>query len=320
MVEASGGTLDDDHLLIGRTAPKSGRSRAFVGGVPVPLAQAGDVLDQLVAVHGQAHQLRLRSAARQRDLLDDYIGAELTTLRERYRRRRDEWLGVREQLAQTRESFEDYAAQMTALQDALEQFDDVAPLPGEDEQLTAEADRLGNVSALLVACQNARLALLEDDADTDARSRVEGAHRALAKVGDLDPQLAALADQVAALGAQLADVGADLVAYATALDEDPGRLDWVQLRRAEIARVTRQHGGSVAAALEWAANTREELAQWDGGAGIDRLVDQERQYAGETAQLAEQLTAMRSQAAEEVSTAVKTELRALGMPGWNRPR
>src|SRR5690606_35791450 len=60
----------DDDLILRRTIDRQGRSRAYISGVPVTLAQLRELGEQLVDIHGQhAHQSLLRPAS-QRDLLD----------------------------------------------------------------------------------------------------------------------------------------------------------------------------------------------------------------------------------------------------------
>ena len=59
-------------LLLRRTIDANGRSRAFVNGAAVTLAQLRELGEQLVDVHGQhAHQSLLRPAA-QLELLDEH--------------------------------------------------------------------------------------------------------------------------------------------------------------------------------------------------------------------------------------------------------
>ena len=67
-----GGVVEDEELILARTASGAGRSRAFVGGAGVPAATLEDIAGGLVAVHGQSEQLRLRGAVRQRRLLDAF--------------------------------------------------------------------------------------------------------------------------------------------------------------------------------------------------------------------------------------------------------
>jgi DNA repair protein RecN (Recombination protein N) len=78
-------------LLVARSVGR--RSRSHVGGRTVPVAVLSDLADELVAVHGQADQVLLRSAARQRDLLDAFAGPHVADLASRHRALFEEWTG-----------------------------------------------------------------------------------------------------------------------------------------------------------------------------------------------------------------------------------
>src|SRR5690606_3244406 len=71
-VRDAGGDLDDDgdgraHLILGRSVSAEGRSRASVGGRSAPIGVLNEIGQQLVVVHGQSEQIRLRSATAQRE-------------------------------------------------------------------------------------------------------------------------------------------------------------------------------------------------------------------------------------------------------------
>ena len=82
----AGAVLDEDGtLVVLRTVAAGGRSRAFLGGRSVPQGVLSELADDLVTVHGQADQARLRSPARQRQALDAFAGAEHEGLLDDYR-------------------------------------------------------------------------------------------------------------------------------------------------------------------------------------------------------------------------------------------
>jgi DNA repair protein RecN (Recombination protein N) len=77
-VREAGGELDDgDELVLRRVVSTTGRSRAYVGGAAAPVAVLAELAEQLLAVHGQADQLRLVRPAAQRAALDRYAGVDL---------------------------------------------------------------------------------------------------------------------------------------------------------------------------------------------------------------------------------------------------
>src|SRR2546421_4078197 len=71
--------LDEDgSLLVSRTVGADGRSRAFIGGRAVPVGVLAEIMPGLVAVHGQAEQLRLRRPATHRLVPHRFAGGAAT--------------------------------------------------------------------------------------------------------------------------------------------------------------------------------------------------------------------------------------------------
>src|SRR3954466_6086797 len=86
-VRDAGGELDDgNELVLRRVVTTAGRSRAYVGGSPAPVAVLAELAEQLLAVHGQSDQLRLVRPSAQRQALDRYAGVDLDRFAEAYAR------------------------------------------------------------------------------------------------------------------------------------------------------------------------------------------------------------------------------------------
>ena len=85
LVEELGGEVEDGELVLSRTVSAEGRSRASVGGSGAPVGSLGRLAERLFAVHGQSEQLRLKSAAAQRDTLDRFGGDKVASVLDEYR-------------------------------------------------------------------------------------------------------------------------------------------------------------------------------------------------------------------------------------------
>src|SRR5450631_3533094 len=94
MVDELGGDLDDDALLLSRIVGADGRSRAQVGGRSVPVGTLGELAEELIAVHGQTDQMRLRAPGRQRDSIDRFGGDEVASRLGAYRAVYQQYLDV----------------------------------------------------------------------------------------------------------------------------------------------------------------------------------------------------------------------------------
>ena len=81
-IDEAGGELDDgDTLILSRAVSAEGRSRAYVAGRSAPVAMLSELAEDLIAVHGQTEQLRLKSAVRQREALDRFAGGAFAASR-----------------------------------------------------------------------------------------------------------------------------------------------------------------------------------------------------------------------------------------------
>ncbi|MDX3240134.1 DNA repair protein RecN [Streptomyces sp. ME03-5709C] len=316
--EEAGAELDDGALLISRTVSAEGRSRAFVGGRSVPVGLLGELADELVAVHGQTDQQGLLRPARQREALDRYAGdavaVPLAKYAAAYRRVREVAGELDELTTRARER----AQEADLLRFGLDEVAAAEPLPGEDADLAAEADRLGHAEALASAATQAHAALAgnpEDPEGVDAGLLVAGAQRALEAVRAHDPALAALSDRIGEIGILLGDVAGELAGYADDLDADPRRLAAVEERRAVLAHLTRKYGQSIDDVLAWAERGAARLGELEGDdERIEELTAERDALRAELGELAQALTDARAGAAERFAAAVTAELAQLAMP------
>ena len=258
-VDEAGGELDDNGaaLVISRSVSAEGRSRAHAGGRSVPVSLLTYLADNLVAVHGQADQQQLLRAGRQREALDAYAGPELAHVRTDYQRAYARHREARAELAELTQMARERTAEAEDLRRALEEIEVLDPVAGEDAQLLAEEERLGNAEALRAAASAAHEALLGDPSAAaydhpDAITLVGGARQRLAAVRQHDAVLAGLADRLNEASYLLADVAGELASYTESLDADPARLAAVQERRAALNRLVRAYGSR--AATETAAS------------------------------------------------------------------
>ena len=102
---------DEREVILARSVPAEGRSRAWVDGRMAALGALGEAATELVEIHGQHEHRALVTATAQRDVLDAFAGTDLSRVRA-------------------------LRSQLRALDDAL------AALGGDEQQRAREADVL----------------------------------------------------------------------------------------------------------------------------------------------------------------------------------
>ncbi|MCL6300560.1 DNA repair protein RecN [Streptomyces kronopolitis] len=316
--EEAGAELDDGALLISRTLSAEGRSRAHVGGRSVPVGLLAELADDLVAVHGQTDQQGLLRPARQRQALDRYAGDAVAVPLAKYTAAHRRLRAVATELDELTTRARERSQEADLLRFGLDEIAAAEPLPGEDTELAAEAERLGHAEALASAATVAHAALAgnpEDPEGVDATTLVAGAHRALEAVRSHDQDLATLAERLGEIGILMADVAGELASYADGLDADPLRLAAVEERRAALNHLTRKYGQDITAVLAWSQDGAARLAELDGDDDrIGELTAERDALRTELGELAQALTDARTASAARFAEAVTAELAELAMP------
>ena len=317
--QEAGAELDDgDVLIISRTVSAEGRGRAHLGGRSVPAGVLAELAGELVTVHGQSDQLRLKSPARQREALDRFAGSAAAKPAAAYRAAWQRLREVESTLDDITRRARERAQEAELLRLGLAEIERVDPQPGEDSALKAEASRLAHSEELRQAAETAHLALTGDpDAGEggDVSALVAAARRAMEQVRAHDPVLAGLAERLAEIGYLVADVATEAASYAGSVESDPLRLAAVEDRRAVLTTLTRAYGEDADAVLAWAKDAAGRLAELEGD--DDRIVE----LGAERGRLRERLGAAaaalsraRSKAAKKLADAVTAELAQLAMP------
>ncbi|WP_296604623.1 DNA repair protein RecN [Nocardioides sp.] len=314
-VDAAGGEVEDERVVLARNVSAEGRSRAFVGGASVPVSVLADVAEPLVAVHGQSDQHRLLQARAQREALDRFGGETIAALAATYADLHRRLEATERELAEVVATARERAQEADLLRFGLGEVERVAPEPGEDVALAAEESRLGFSDTLRTAAEQAREALSSEVGDPDALATTAAARSLLDGVREHDTEAGELADRLAEITYLLSDLAADVASYAARIDTDPARLAAVSERRAALTALTRKYGETIDDVLAWAERSATRLLDLDHtDERIDRLRAEQAELRRGLAGAAAALSAARTEAAGRLAEEVTAELTLLAMP------
>jgi DNA repair protein RecN (Recombination protein N) len=320
-VRDAGGDVDplghgSAELVLSRSVSAEGRSRAVVGGRSAPVSVLTELGGQLVVVHGQSDQIRLRSAVAQREALDRFAGAPLAEAIDAYSHVFHRWRDNRAELEEIVADQDRRAREAEDLRLAMAEIEAVAPQPGEDHELAERSERLSNLEDLRLAAASAReLLSAEESEGADALGLLDNARRHLERVSSHDAQLVGVAEAVANANYLVSDLAAQLSTYLATLDTDGAReLEIVQERRAELTTLIRKYGPTLDDVIQALETGSSRLFQLDGDSErIDQLRAEVVADAALVAELADGLSRMRREAAARLSDEVSDELTALAM-------
>ena len=114
-------------------------------------------------------------------------------------------------------------------------------VPGEEDDLRAQRERLRHVAELGEAAATAADAVAPEEGD-GAAALAGRAERALAPLERIAPEIAVAAGELRDLALRLQEVGSDLHGFLTSLEADPGAIEEVEGRLERIADLKRRFG------------------------------------------------------------------------------
>jgi DNA repair protein RecN (Recombination protein N) len=300
----------DGELLIRRVVTSTGRTRAYVNGRLVTLAQLKEVTKGLADISSQHEYHSLADARHHLSYLDafanhgallDEVGQAHTTLSEAAARL--EQVVTEERGKADREDLLRYQVnEIESLQEALE----------SEEALLVERERLRHAEKLGIASGEAEAQLYsDDDSICGAVARIAGS---LEQASAFDPSLETIANQVREALLQLEDAASELGSYAQDLSFDPARLGTLEDELDRLSRVKRKYGSTgeeVLAYRDQAAAELDALVRYEER--LDRHQRELDEALEEASRVALTLRTKRKAAAAKLSKAISKELSSLGM-------
>ena len=229
---------NDGLITIRRTISAAGRSRSFVGDIPVPVGVLGEIAAYLVDIHSQ-HQTRiLTDSAYQMELLDHYGGnaADADACRALWKRLgalRREYEALEERIARQDEQREFDAAR-------LERLNAARLVAGELEELEAEQKRLSNAEDIKENLFAATSALSPEEGG-GVLSQLKEASRALSRAGKFIPEAQALGERMDASRTELDDILSALDDIAEGIEVSGDRLQQVEDRLSTLYTLMKLH-------------------------------------------------------------------------------
>lgn len=316
LLTEAGGLVEDGEIILARTVPARGRSRCHGGGRTIPSGVLSQIGRELVTIHGQAEQLRLRSGARQLALLDSFGGPAHQELVTEFRATYTSWRDLQTQLEDWENQRQAREIEVSRLKEGVELQEKLQPEPGEEEQLLHKIERLGNVEDLREAAQAAYNYLGGDGSDSaGAASLVSAAIQALEKGAQSDEELFELVRGLRDASSIILDISAEAGAYLSNLEADPALLDQAQSRLSQLRHAYRTWAKDLDSWLTWADTARDRIIQLSGPQNQGRVLEEQLEKAASQLQtLGKKVSRARLALAKTLKKEVAGELAALQMP------
>jgi DNA repair protein RecN (Recombination protein N) len=301
----------DDQLIIKRVMSRSGKNRIYLGGSLSPLNLLSDIGHSMVHIYGQHEHHTLLKPETHVGLLDAFggIAAEADAMSQKFH----SLVAAAQHLLKAREILDTGKKEKELLTAQAEEIAKARLKPGEEEELQGKKNILMHAEKLYQGCLEGEELLYEgENALVSRLGRYGSKLRELASIDDgLRPTVELLESALA----QLEEANAGLRRYAERVHFEPGALEQLEDRLAEIHRLKRKYSGAVEEILGMQAQAERELQALDRGEeeipALEKSFESARQAAWEAAGA---LSIKRQRVAKRFKKEMEKEAKQLGMP------
>ncbi|HZA56055.1 MAG TPA: DNA repair protein RecN [Candidatus Udaeobacter sp.] len=300
-----------DELVVKRILSRVGRNRIYINGSLCPLSLLSEVGSALVHIYGQHEHHTLLQPETHLTLLDGVVAVREQT--EVMKQSFDVLTRAWGRLNETRELLDRRRKEKTLLEAQAEEIARARLKPGEEEELQATKNVLAHAEKLHYGSREGEELLYEGE---DALvSRLGKYASRLRDLAGIDSALRPIVELLESSLVQLQEAATELRRYADRIHFEPGALEQLEDRLAEIHRMKRKYNGSVEDILELQSGVDEALNSLDRGeeeiSSLEKGFEEARRLAWEAA---EKLSLERQRIAKRFKREMEREVKSLGMP------
>jgi len=310
-LEEAGIEIEEDSIILRRDLNDTGKSVCRVNGKLVPLSVLRDIGASLIDIHGQHENQELMDEKQHINLLDQFAEEQLAPILEKYSTQYNEYRALKKELATISIDEQLMAQRIDLYQFQMKELEDANLKLGEEDELVDERRRLMNFNKIFERSSAAYEAI---QGETKGLDWIGTAMGALDDAAMIDEQFKEASESVTTAFYALQDAAYQVKNVLDELEFDPARLNEVEQRLALFQNLKRKYGSTVEDIIAYYEKIKTELNEL---LNRDEILQVKERKVLEMEvvlnELAEELSAVRKEAANQLSEAIMAELRELHM-------
>ena len=255
ILEENGIDAEGNEIILRREILSSGKGRVFVNNQPATVSVLKQLAPELALVHAQSETVSSFDQAQQRILLDRFGGLSTEAVAAAYAR----WREASAKLDDLLLGEQDRLRMVDLWSYQSKEIEQAHLTAGEDEALETEKRVLANAEKLYAAAMGAFDQLYEGGASAEVALRA--ALRNVEELAHYDGRFTEAAQQLQSARATLGDAAASLRDYAEGINASPERLAEIEDRLAQLDRLKRKYGKTIAEVIAFGEEVARKLAE-----------------------------------------------------------
>jgi DNA repair protein RecN (Recombination protein N) len=303
---------DDNHCILRRVISAEGRSKAYINGSQVPLAQLKEVGQLLINIHGQHDHQLIVKASHQCNLLDGYASHQ--NLLDEVKHYAQQYKKLNKELDFLQQNKQQREAQQQLIQYQVNELDEFGLHEGEFVTLESDYKRHSNAQDLLDTTLNT-LGHLSENENFNIIDSLRQCSDNLSALSRVDKQLVNVAGILNDSLIQLDEANNELQHYYQQLELDPESYSIIEERYSTALQLAKKHQLSPEALVSFHQSLKQELANISNDeTRIDVVIEEIEKTKGFYHEAAQGLSVSRQLAAERLGSLISKSMQELNMP------
>jgi len=302
---------DANELLLRRVMYADGRSRAFINGATVTVAQLKELGELLVDIYSQNAHHSLLKLSTQRDVLDNFAG--LSVLAAQVASDYKVWYQLHQLRTEAEKNAQQYADELAELRDKARELAASAISQVEWDELQQEHSRISNGASLIAGGEQCRELLSEGELSA-MRLLTQVQHK-LQALCEYDAAITEAAESLDSAIIQLEETDRFLNRYLQRTELDPQRLAELESRIQSIHNLSRKYRVKPEELTDLLTKSQVRMVELESFANDGELAQKEADAFAVYSKNAQSLSDGRRAAADKLSVQISAEMQRLSLGG-----
>lgn len=299
----------DGNIIVTREIFASGRNMCKINGRLVTVTELKNFMNNYIEIHGQNDNQQLFDNKTHITYLDNFVGNEVFELKREYKEKYIRHNEIKRELRENYGDDKEKQRKLDLLRYQLNEIEEAKLKQGEEEKLEEKRKIMMNSEKIAKNLSEADLSIGENTLDL-----IGGAIRALEKISDIDKRYEQTTSNLRNIYYEIQEISRDISSYAEDVEFDEQEREKIETRLDTIYDLKRKYGNNIEEILSYAEEVDEEIKKIENVDEYNNKLKREQtQIEKEMTEIADEISKIRKQNAEQLNNKINKELIDLEM-------
>ena len=299
----------DGNIIITREIYNNGRNMCKINGRLVTVTELKNFMSNYIEIHGQNDNQKLLDSRTHIKYLDNFSGEEIFQLKNEYKEKYQRYNEIRRELKNNYGDEKEKQRKLDLLRYQLNEIQEARLKDGEESELEERSKLIRNSEKIAKNLSEAEMAVGENTIDL-----IGNAIRALEKIENIDRKYEETTASLKDIYYGIQEISSNLSGYLSDIEFDEQEREEVETRLDIIDNLKRKYGNNIEEILKYADEIADEIKKIENVDEYNnKLKNEQKQIEKEMTKIAEKISKIRKENAEELNKKINKELEYLEM-------